>query len=64
VNLYSIVGTATTVISFVAFIGIVVWAYGRGRKRAFEEAAQAPFALADEIDEVGGAKGNAGERGQ
>ena len=63
-NLYSIVGTATTVISFVAFIGIVVWAYGRGRKRAFEEAAQAPFALADEIDEVGGAKGNAGERGQ
>ena len=63
-NLYSIVGTATTVISFVAFIGIVVWAYGGGRKRAFEEAAQAPFALADEIDEVGGAKGNAGERGQ
>lgn len=32
-----------TVLAFVAFIGIVVWAYSRRRKRGFEEAARLPF---------------------
>ena len=38
-----------TVVSFVTFVGIIAWAYGRGRKRAFEDAARLPFA--DEPDE-------------
>ncbi|MFO1198615.1 MAG: cbb3-type cytochrome c oxidase subunit 3 [Burkholderiaceae bacterium] len=33
-----------TVLSLISFIGIVVWAYGSGRKRRFEEAANLPFA--------------------
>jgi cytochrome c oxidase cbb3-type subunit 4 len=44
------IGSVLTVIAFAAFVGIVVWAYGRGRKRAFEEAANAPFALPDDED--------------
>lgn len=48
---YSILGVATTVVGFVAFLGIVVWAYGSGRRRAFDEAANAPFALPDEAEE-------------
>ena len=37
-----------TVVSFVTFIGIVFWAYSRKRKRAFDDAANAPFALPDD----------------
>ena len=48
---YSILGVETTVLAFVAFVGIVAWAYGSGRRKAFEEAANAPFALPDETDE-------------
>lgn len=33
-----------TALSLLAFIGIVVWAYGPGRRARFEEAAQLPFA--------------------
>ena len=33
-----------TALSFVAFIGIVVWAYRPSRKQRFEEAANLPFA--------------------
>jgi cytochrome c oxidase cbb3-type subunit IV len=51
---YSILGVATTVVAFVAFLGIVAWAYGSGRRQAFEEAANAPFALPDEADENAG----------
>ena len=47
-SIYSIVSVATTVLSFVIFIGIVAWAYSRGRRNAFEEAANAPFALPDD----------------
>jgi cytochrome c oxidase cbb3-type subunit IV len=47
-NLIGILGAASTVLAVLAFAGIVMWAYGRGRKRAFDEAANAPFALADE----------------
>ena len=47
-NLYTSISVAATVLSFVVFIGIVVWAYSRRRRSAFDEAANAPFALADE----------------
>jgi len=47
-SIYSIVSIVTTVLSFVIFIGIVVWAYSRGRRKAFDEAANAPFALPDD----------------
>ena len=61
-NFYSIASTATTVLAFVAFLGIVAWAYGRGRKKAFDEAANAPFALPDEIDGTLGGNGKPAER--
>jgi cytochrome c oxidase cbb3-type subunit 4 len=32
-----------TVLAFASFLGIVFWAYGRGRKQAFDEAAALPF---------------------
>jgi cytochrome c oxidase cbb3-type subunit 4 len=39
-----------TVVSLVTFIGIVVWAYNRKRKKSFDEAANAPFALPDDAE--------------
>ena len=42
-----------TLIAFITFIGIVVWAYSRKRKADFEEAANAPFALPDDADGPG-----------
>lgn len=33
-----------TVVSFATFVAIVWWAYGRGRKSSFDEAANLPFA--------------------
>jgi cytochrome c oxidase cbb3-type subunit 4 len=33
-----------TVVLMVAFIGIVVWAYSKKRKRSFDDAANLPFA--------------------
>jgi cytochrome c oxidase cbb3-type subunit 4 len=47
-HIYSILGSITTVISFVIFIGIVRWAWSKRRASAFAEAANAPFALPDE----------------
>ncbi|SCK56999.1 cytochrome c oxidase cbb3-type subunit 4 [Variovorax sp. HW608] len=32
-----------TLVSFVTFIGILVWAYSRRRAQAFEAAARLPF---------------------
>jgi cytochrome c oxidase cbb3-type subunit IV len=58
-NIYSILASATTVLSFLAFLGIVAWAYSRRRRAAFEEAANAPFALPDE---TGASLGNGAER--
>jgi cytochrome c oxidase cbb3-type subunit 4 len=49
-SIYSVLASAMTVISFVIFIGIVVWAYSKGRRTAFDEAANAPFALPDDVD--------------
>jgi cbb3-type cytochrome oxidase subunit 3 len=51
-NVYTMISIATTVLSFVLFLGIVAWAYGKGRRRAFAEAANAPFALPDDVDEA------------
>ena len=33
-----------TVVAFITFIGIVLWAYSSKRKTAFDEAARLPFA--------------------
>jgi cbb3-type cytochrome oxidase subunit 3 len=52
-NAYSIVSIATTVLTFLAFLGIVAWAYSSGRRKAFDEAANAPFALPEEGGEPG-----------
>jgi cytochrome c oxidase cbb3-type subunit 4 len=35
--------SAATVVSFITFIGILVWAYSRSNAADFEEAAQLPF---------------------
>jgi cytochrome c oxidase cbb3-type subunit 4 len=51
-NVYSMISIATTVLSFLLFLGIVAWAYGKGRRQAFAEAANAPFALPDDTDEA------------
>ena len=40
-----------TVLSLAVFLGIVWWAYGKGSKRGFDEAANLPFAE-DEGDRV------------
>jgi len=49
----SIAGIVTTVVSFLAFIGIVAWAWSGRRRAAFEAAANAPFALPDDGAEDG-----------
>ncbi len=36
-----------TVVSFVVFIGIVIWAWSSSRKEEFAEAANLPFADSD-----------------
>ncbi|WP_431276681.1 cbb3-type cytochrome oxidase subunit 3 [Variovorax ureilyticus] len=35
--------TIATLVSFVTFIGILVWAYSRRRAQAFDAAARLPF---------------------
>jgi len=47
--IYSILASAMTVISFVMFLAIVAWAYSNHRKKPYEEAANAPFALPDDL---------------
>jgi cytochrome c oxidase cbb3-type subunit 4 len=48
-ELYSTLSSLFTVISFLVFLGIVAWAYGRRRQAAFAAAANEPFALPDEL---------------
>ena len=55
-EIYSILASATTVLSFAIFIGIVLWAYSARRKDAFDDAANAPFALDDDDQPTGGHK--------
>ena len=40
-----------TVLMFVIFIGICVWAWSGKRKKEFDDAANLPFADEDETDE-------------
>lgn len=47
-DLDSIIGSVSTVVAVVTFGGIVIWAYTERRRSAFEDAANAPFALPDE----------------
>ena len=35
-------------LAVIAFLGIVAWAWGSGRRKEFDEAANAPFALPDD----------------
>jgi cytochrome c oxidase cbb3-type subunit 4 len=42
----------TTVLGLLCFLGIVGWAYAKGSKKGFDEAANLPFA---ENDDEGGA---------
>ena len=39
-----------TVAGLLCFLGIVAWAYGKGSKKGFEEAANLPFAQHDDQD--------------
>jgi cytochrome c oxidase cbb3-type subunit IV len=43
-----------TVLSLLCFIGIVWWAFSRGSKKGFDEAANLPFAESDDMEEEGG----------
>jgi len=52
VSASTFMSSVMTVVSFATFIGIVFWAYSRKRKAAFDEAANAPFALPDDADNV------------
>ena len=45
--------TIVTALSFIAFIGVVIWAYNGKQKVAFDEAANLPFAGKDEIPTQG-----------
>ncbi len=47
-ELYSTLSSLFTVISFLVFLGIIAWAYGRRRQEAFAQAANEPFMLPDE----------------
>lgn len=38
-----------TVAGLLCFLAIVVWAYGKGSKKGFEEAANLPFAEHDDL---------------
>jgi len=40
----------TTVLGLLCFLGIVGWAYARGSKKGFDEAANLPFAEHDDED--------------
>jgi cytochrome c oxidase cbb3-type subunit IV len=49
-----------TIVSFVAFLGIIAWAYGGGRTRKFEDAARLPFT--HEQEEFVAVRGTEGEQ--
>jgi cytochrome c oxidase cbb3-type subunit 4 len=42
-----------TVVAFATFVGIAIWAWSGGARRAFEQAAQLPFAEDDDAPESG-----------
>ena len=45
----ALIGSVTTVLSVLAFAGVLWWALGPGRRERFAAAAQAPFALPDDL---------------
>ena len=45
----NIIREAVTVVSFIIFMGILLWAYGKSSKRGFDEAARIPFEENDEF---------------
>jgi len=47
-EIYSTLGSITTLVSFAVFLGIVRWAWSARRADAFRDAANSPFALPDE----------------
>jgi cytochrome c oxidase cbb3-type subunit 4 len=49
-HIFDSASSVMTVISFVTFIGIVVWTYSRKRGVDFEQAAKLPFADEEDID--------------
>lgn len=53
--------TLITAISFIVFIGIVLWAYHSNRKSAFADAAMLPFAGDDDNKTTRGLKGRVNE---
>lgn len=61
-DIVSVIGSTTTVVSFVAFVAVVAWAYSGRRKRAFEDAANAPFALPDDAGGEAAPRKHSGER--
>ena len=50
-ELYALLSSVITAVSFALFIGIVLWAWSARRREAFANAANAPFALPDELRE-------------
>ena len=48
-EIFSTIGSALTVLSFVLFIGIVYWAWSGRRTAEFSRAAMEPFALDDDL---------------
>jgi len=53
--------TVITGLAFVAFVGIVLWAYSRKREREFDEAANLPF-REDDLDQGAGADKETGTK--
>jgi cytochrome c oxidase cbb3-type subunit IV len=47
---------ATTVLSLILFLGIMVWTWSRRRRDGFDEAARLPFVDADDPYEPAGEK--------
>ena len=48
--------TMVTIVSFVTFIAILAWAYSKGARKGFDEAAQLPF-----LDDTARLPGDAGD---
>ena len=49
----SILNGIATLIALLTFIGIVWWAYSRGRSKANRDASMLPFAQPDEAEQAG-----------
>jgi cytochrome c oxidase cbb3-type subunit IV len=52
----NVLRSAVTLLSFAVFVAIVVWAWSRQRRQAFDEAAQLPFLDGEAVDNSGARK--------